>query len=172
MFSKSFKTQVFWPNQKLRCHPIFALDSEHILLEELFKTKTSSLGPWLHPSTKWFWFSSKWQGEVIKNFGFQLWDPRQMNSVRGYIHVWYATLGVYDLRFMRYVLLKSRTHPTTHPTTQTFFSLYLSHFSSEWTEIWHDDSCQVSVHSNEKCQVSVHSNEKWLRYRGKTDWLT
>ena len=98
---------IYWPNPKLRCHPIFALDSEHILLEELFKTKTSSLDPWLHPSTKWFWFSSKWQGEVIKNFGFQLWDPHQMNSVRGYIHDRYATLGVCDLRFLRYVLLNS-----------------------------------------------------------------
>ena len=120
MFSESFKTQVIWPNQKLRCHPIFALDSEHILLEELFKTKTSSLGPWLHPSTKWFWFSSKWQGEVIKNFGFQLWDPHQMNSVRGYIHVWYATLGVCYLWFMRYVLLNSSSHPSTLELRRTY----------------------------------------------------
>jgi len=36
---------------KTSMSPHFALDSEHIVLEELFKTITSSLGPWLHPST-------------------------------------------------------------------------------------------------------------------------
>ena len=30
-----------------------------------------------------------------------------MNSVRGYVHDRYATLGVCDLRFLRYVLLNS-----------------------------------------------------------------
>ena len=44
---------------------------------------------------------------MIKNFGFQLWDPHQMNLVRGYFHDRYATLGVCDLRFLRYVLLNS-----------------------------------------------------------------
>ena len=28
----------------------------------------------------------------------------------------------------------------TYYVSQSVFPIYLSHFSSEWTEIWHDDS--------------------------------